>query len=416
MTWQTDIADAVIETQAGDRFVFEFRDLTAQRTDRTKTFQFRTDGDYVQKKSAGSMRLPITLWFSGSLCHEMADSFETAAKDPRPMWFYHPLRKKRYRVQLLGYTRTDALATAAGEVKFDLDLHQTIELEKQLKPENVSKFIDTTINYVAQISAAQYGEAMSKKTPGELAKIKAALEQALAKMSAVTAAYDMATDYVAQAQAALLTAESLVSTIEADAAAFAEVAFGVFRSIQNSILYVTDKFDFYRQMVEDLGAGEGALEDPATFKLMNNAMLSEKCRTASATTADDYQTKTAVFDLSDEIFEQQADIVAQIEAFEAEDEISGVPRLEPDIETMAAMTSIVAAAAGRLTEIAYVARQRRTVTLDRDTDLYTLVYRIMGPKTPDELDTMIDEVIAANRIGGSELFWLKKGRVITYYI
>jgi hypothetical protein len=32
MTWRDDIADCVIETAAGDRFVFEFRDLRTRLT------------------------------------------------------------------------------------------------------------------------------------------------------------------------------------------------------------------------------------------------------------------------------------------------------------------------------------------------------------------------------------------------
>jgi len=40
MAWTDRVHDAVIETQAGDRFVFEFRDLEAKRDDNTNVFNF----------------------------------------------------------------------------------------------------------------------------------------------------------------------------------------------------------------------------------------------------------------------------------------------------------------------------------------------------------------------------------------
>lgn len=416
MTWRDDIADCVIETAAGDRFVFEFRDLRTKRTERTEQFAFRTDGDYVQRTSSGSQHISVTLWFSGPLCHASADAFELATRDPRPLRFFHPLRKKPYLMQLLSIERSDALATAAGEVQFELDLHETIELEKQVKPENVKRFIDNTITTVKLISADKYGQAISKKTPGEIAKIKAALNSVMEKMAVLVEAYDRVTSVVAQVQSVILTAQSMIETLETTASAFADVAFGALRTIQNSILYVTDKVDFYRELLSDLEHGEGALEDPATFKLLNNAVTAEWCATAAATTEDDYTTKSDVFALADEIQEFAAGVTAELDVIEQEDIEEQSESLEPDTQTPTLIADIVARTCGRLAEIAYRAKQERTYTLARDEEMYSLVYRLMGGDTPAALDTNIDRFIAANEIGGSELFEIKKGRVVKYYV
>jgi len=416
MTWRDDIADCVIETAAGDRFVFEFRDLHNKRSERTAKFAFRTDGDYIQKTSSGSQQIGVSLWFSGALCLEMADSFEAATKDQRPFRFFHPIKKKPYLMQMLSIDRYDALATAAGEVRFDLDLHETIELEKQVKPENVKRFIDTTINYVKLISADQYGEAISKKTPGEIAKIKAALNKTIAKMATVVEAYDRVTDTIAGVQSVILTAQSMIETLETSASAFADLAFGVLRTIQNSILYVTDKVDFYRQLASDIANAEGALEDPATFKLINNAITVEQARTASLATEDDYPTKTQIFALADEITVAAAAFTAQLDTIEAAAIEAQVEELEPDTQTPTLIADVVTRATGQLAVIAYRAKQERTYTMPRDEEMYSLVYRLMGGDNPADLDAKIDRFIAANEIGGTELFELKKGRVVKYYV
>ena len=68
MAWTDRVHDAVIETQAGDRFVFEFRDLESKRDDNTNVFHFSNRKDYVQKTAKGSEIFPHTLILSGPEC------------------------------------------------------------------------------------------------------------------------------------------------------------------------------------------------------------------------------------------------------------------------------------------------------------------------------------------------------------
>ena len=94
-------------------------------------------------------------------------------------------------------------------------------------------------------------------------------------------------------------------------------------------------------------------------------------------------TKSDVFALADEIQEFAAAVTAELDVIEQEDIEEQSESLEPDTQTPTLIADIVARTCGRLSEIAYRAKQERTYTMPRDEEMYSLVYRLMGGETPD---------------------------------
>ncbi len=407
MTWLERIKDGRLETADGNIYTFEFKEITAAREERTEKFSFRSDGDYISRNSSGSTSYPLKIWFSGRDCDLVADSFELATKDPRPLKFYHPIRKKYVLVQLLSIERTDDTLTAAGEIGFALQLHETIELDKVIKPESASRYVDETVSKVKILSSEKFGEEIAASSPSAIDKMKADIAKAQAALGEVTTAYDTVTDGVAEFQSVLLSCESLVETIEADAEAFANLAFGAVTTVNSIITFVTDRVDAIKNLIDTIGE----MESMPIKKIYWQAAVSAKAQCALSASSLDFKTRTEAFALLDSL---DADFQAMRDAIETA-ELSGELQI-PDMETMIGMQDIVATTFGAFAGIAYGAKQQRSITLEKNEAIYPLVYRLMGGNSMDDLDTLVDEFIAANELGGSELFELQHGKTYRYYL
>ena len=62
--------------------------------------------------------------------------------------------------------------------------------------------------------------------------------------------------------------------------------------------------------------------------------------------------------------------------------------------------------------ISFDARQERSVILEKDSNLIVLTHRFLGLASDENLQTFK----RINKIGLSETYRIKKGRLITYYI
>lgn len=427
MTWQDRLQDAVLETAAGDRFVFEFRDVGYSRTDKITEFTYpERQRDYIQKRSLGSLSFDWQITFSGSDCDEIAQAFEDATIDNRPMTLTYPLKSELIIVQLLSLNRLDALATAANEVSFSISMRETQELDTTIQPENLQLFIDNTVNSLILINSNIFPKVLEIKEPGILKKVKAGLQAAVAAVSSVTAIYDMATDAIAEFQSIITTAENLVQTIDATISTAGKVTAAV---VQGAINYpaktlnkVQDRLDYYADIIENLdlgGTGEGYDE---VKRLVNSIAIAGYCQasvspelestvdieSAFVSSSDVYATKKSIYDRADYAFEAMHDYFDFLDSIESS--------VEANADIVSNLSSIVNATVGRLSVLAFGAKQERTRTILINSDIYILAYKLLRISNTDQLDDEVRNLLNVNKIGDDEMFEVKKDRTIKYYI
>lgn len=409
MTWQERIQDAVIETAAGDRFVFEFLDLSSSRDERTTVYKFAgINGDYVQKRSSGSDVFPITLFFSGPDCDQVADTFEAATKDPRPLTFTHPLRARTFTVHLLNLQRVDALATSANEVAFSLTLHETIDLAKPLASENAPLFVDNTRNTLELLAADYYDKTVRIKLPDEITAIKNTLQEGIGLASFLLDGYNIAAPFLAEFESIKLTAESLVTTFETNISQLASVTQGLINFPSRALESLDDKFSFYTQLIDDYKTSIG---DPDNATLLLSSAITGYSQTTMQGDENYYVTKESVFDTVEQILEYNSDFVDILDGFEV-----SVADYEQDINIRTLLSNITNTAANNLNGIAFAAKQERFVTLDKNEDVYVFVYRLIGADDINDLDANVESFLEANNILDFEMFELKQNTTYKYYV
>jgi len=408
VSWQDRVEDAVIETAAGDRFVFEFRDIPTNRTELANPFKYpEINKDFVQRKSSGSNVFNITLWFSGDDADTTATTFEIATQDPRALTFTHPL-KGSFLVQLMSLQRVDALATSANEVAFSLSLHETIELTKPLASENAAIFIENKKIELEGVNAKKYQTALEELNSADVTKTQNEAFSIIEYVQESIKLYEMGTDQLAEWESMTLSALNLIDTIVANAEGFALVLQGIINFPQRALERFQDKLAFFLDFFDNT---EDLAETSHNNILINNSSRVGYAQASIQGNENDYVTKEAVFENVSKIIDLNATYYETIDVLEAED-----IDFEPSVEATTFLSDILVSAASNLNDIAFKAKQERIITLKKAEEVYSLVYRLIGANSLDDLDSQIELFIDVNNIKGTEIFELKPGRELKYYV
>lgn len=404
-TWQNRVQDAVIETAAGDRFVFEFRDIGYERTERTEVFQFSDREDYVQRNHSGSHTFDLELFFSGADCDLKADTFEANTRDTRPLKFTHPLQKKTYLVQLISLRRNDRLATRANEVSFTIRLHETIDLAERPEEANVTRYVDETVSELNLRNSDWAKNKISTKTPSALRQLASKINDIEKQVSKMAKAYEVISDFAADLESVILSFENLMETPLANMVGIIGVLQGIIEMPSKVFQNVRDRLAFYAEISGLLDALKDEA-DPVAVQAVQMATVAGAATAAVSGTEDTYITKDACFAQAEKIYSQ----IADIRAFAESDENNALSeqqfRLIDNLGTLAA---------ARLEQVAFGAKQTRIYRITKDCDIYPLAYRLLGGNTPDELDNYVNQLIDINQFGRG-LFEIKAGTEVKYYL
>lgn len=404
-SWQNRVQDAVIETAAGDRFVFEFRDIGYDRTERTEVFQFSDREDYVQRNHSGSHTFDLELFFSGADCDVKADTFEANTRDTRPLKFTHPLQKKTYLVQLISLRRNDRLATRANEVSFTIKLHETIDLAERPEEANVTRYVDETISELNLRNSDWAKNKISTKTPSALRQLAGQINEIEKKVAKTAKAYEVVADFAADLESVILSFENLMETPLANMVGIIGVLQGIIEMPSKVFQNVRDRLAFYAEISGLLDALKDEA-DPVAVQAVQMATVAGAATAAVAGTEDTYVTKDACFAQAEKIYSQIADIRAFAESDEENALSEQQFRLIDNLGTLAA---------ARLEQVAFGAKQTRIYRVLKDCDIYPLAYRLLGGNTPDELDNYVNQLIDINQFGRG-LFEIKAGTEVKYYL
>lgn len=406
-SWQNRVQDAVIETAAGDRFVFEFRDIGYKRTERTEVFQFSDREDYVQRNHSGSHIFNLELFFSGADCDIKADTFEQNTRDTRPLKFTHPLQKKTYLVQLISLQRNDRLATRANEVSFTVKLHETIDLAERPEEANVRRYVDETVSELNLRNSDWAKNKISTKTPSALRQLASQINDIEKKVAKTAKAYEVISDFAADLESVILSFENLMETPLANMVAIIGVLQGIIEMPSKVFRNVRDRLAFYAEifgLIDSLKSDSST--DSVAIQALQLAAIAGNATAAVTGTEDTYVTKDACFTQAEKIYSQ----IADIRAFAESDENNALSeqqfRLIDNLGTLAA---------ARLEQVAFGAKQTRIYRVTKDCDIYPLAYRLLGGNTPDELDNYVNQLIDINQLG-TGLFEIKAGTEVKYYL
>ena len=401
MSYEDRLSNFTIETENGDLFVFEYRDLTLKRDEQTGQFNFQDDIPFVQKGYHGAERHNYEIYLSGVDYDIMAGEFWEATKAKTPLTLKYPTIEKAVNAQLMSIERIENLATGAGEAIFKVDILESSILKKAVEDTTRSAFIGQQYLVVQEANSSRYYQA-KPSTPSALQKAKNAVTAATKAVSKSLVAYDIATDTLADLKSIERTCNGLIDTLDTNAELFSQ-AFQGYIEIAVSSIEVLYKNAFVDLLISLLDVFNQDTDDN-TKLMLSTAITGGLVLASTATTSTAYGNKLAVFTRSETVFNYYDQVIAIADT------------LEIDSDLIIQLNDLINLTAAKLDTISFQAKQQRTVELKKTEEIYTLVYRLIPCASAAIFGTEIENFINVNKLGGKELFELESGRKLKYYL
>jgi len=356
----------------------------------------------VERKKPKSGKFPLTFWFQGDDNIEQAQEFEDSAKDNRYWTVTHPF----YGVikgQPLSLSRNDANYNVT---EISVDFWESIVFDY---PKSNLSIQDNTLvkrDSVMENSSLSYSSKNVQKSE-DIQKNKES--NALVSKSFETIQSDETNvDYQNSLAKAQKSADNLlknpnVAILDAQAL------------LSGPSFYDTDilpRVNAYKTAYNTLFRGFNSVADKLFFESQGATCLANLCNAAvNFNFETDYLIVADVDYVSSTILDLFSDYETLVdEASTSNYEIED--NYQPNAVVQSGLHDLVMFTIANLFELAFDAQQERIVYLPKDSNLILLTHKYMGLAS----DENIQRFREINGIKLKELFRIKKGRRIVYYI
>ena len=179
------------------------------------------------------------------------------------------------------------------------------------------------------------------------------------------------------------------------------------QSVQQRMSLMTAQYATLSSSISNLST----LQDKSLFESNAGSILSAMVVTAATPMDGDYNSKSDVININTTIYNTYNEYIFLINSITYEN--GGNPSgWIPDYEFQLQLSKLVNYTVSNLLVIALDAKQEMSLVLEEDSNVIILAHRFFGLLDDD---STIDQFIANNKIGLSQLMQVKKGTVVIYY-
>jgi len=369
----------------------------------TASFDFiDVEKSLVERKKPKSGKYPLTFWFQGDDNIEQAQEFEDSANDNRYWTVTHPFYGT-IKGQPLSMSRNDANYNIT---EITVDFWETIVFDY---PKSNLSIQDNTLvkrDSVMANSALSYSSNKVQKSE-DIQKNKQS--NALISKSFETIQSDSTNvDYQNALAKAQKSAENLlVNPNQAILDAQALLSGPSFYDVQ-----VLPRVNAYKTAFNTLFRGFDSVADKLFFESQGATCLASLC---SSAVVFDFETDYTIVSEVDyvsttilELYTTYLDLIdgATTSVYDIESPYS------PDAVVLSELHDLVMFTISSLFDLAFDAQQERIVYLPKDSNLVLLTHKYMGLASDENMQRFRE----INNIKLKELFRIKKGRQIKYYV
>ena len=411
MAWTDRLKEAAYTSPSGQRYTFEYENVSRSRDKKTTNFEFPdADGTFVQESGSTGRSYPIRCIFWGADCDLEANVFEDALFEAGTGKLEHPIYGTVNVVPTGTVTRRDDLKTAANQAIVEATFMSTIGLVYPSAQIDPASEVAASVEAFNQAMAAEFEEnidldsevaraSFKNKFNLVIAQVEAGLQNVADTTDAIAKEFEDIKDsinrsidvLVGQPLTLALQTQQLIQT-PARANALIVDKLDAYQNLANLIIFNTDGSVRLSSDTQDFYTGD---------------LFTSTYVTGSVTSAVNNTFETCAAAIGAAVF-----ILEQFETVNNwKDE--NLTELEL-IDTGAAYQKLqesVALVAGYLVEISFNLKQERRITLDRARTIVDLCAELYG-----EIDEQLDFFIESNDLSGSEILELPQGREVVYYV
>lgn len=418
MTWQDRLKEAAYTSPKGTRQTFQYTDVSSEVDKRTALFEFPgVDGGYVQDNGAGPRRFPMTCYFTGPDCDLQAKAFEELLLERGAGRLDHPLYGRKNVVPFGSITRRDDLVSGANQAIIDVVFWSTVGAVYPSLGLSPKHQLSLAIGLASSAKATGFSKAMNLATQARKANAKLTINQALRNVQGslrsvanVTSSIDREfRDLQRQINfgidvligTPLLLAQQMLNLINAPARALAGIR---------------DRLNGYADLLDRMigssssSPGDTSVLENLRIRLANDFHTADLCASGAVIGSltsvlnNTFTAKPQALEAAEAIIEQSDGLTAW------QDERFGDIEQIDTGEGYQALQEAVALGVGFLVEISFSLVPERAVILDRPRNIIELVAELYG-----SVDDRLDFFISTNKLTGSGILEIPRGRRIVYY-
>ena len=418
MTWEDRLAEAAYTSPSGTRQTFIYEDVSSEVDKRTATFAFPgVDGTYVQDNGQSERRFPMRCIFAGAECDAEAEAFESLLLERGEGKLEHPLYGKKNVVPYGTITRRDDLTTAANQTIIEVTFWSTVGAIYPSSGFSPKGALILSMSKSTEKLSHAFSKGMKLNTEARRAAAKLSVRDGLrniqASLQSVASVGDSVTREFRRLQSEinfgldvligqpLLLARQLMNLTTLPARALA--------GIRSRLQAYADLLD---RMVKSSASSPADLSViPALRVRLSNEFQLASLLASGAVTGSVSSVNENTFAAKPEAIAAAEAIIEQTEALTTwSDERYGDQAQIDEGEGYQALQETVAVAVGFLVEISFSLVPERVIVLDRPRNIVELAAEIYG-----EVDARLDFLISTNKLTGSGIIELPRGRRIVYY-
>jgi hypothetical protein len=404
MAWKERLENIKFTIKTGDGSVYYplWRDSVKSTKLNFAKYDFiNVKGSFIDRKESESGSFPLNFYFTGEDNLDQAKAFENSAKDKRLWTITHP-----FYGTLSGHpTNIERNDNSFGNTEINVLFWESIADDY---PEDSDSIPDEVEDRVVRLNSLGIQNYVSKAQPqtGDINDLKSSIEISAARFEPDKFSFN---DYRALKNKALgdlnlLIQETLVAISTAQLVLSEPANFE--RNIRNKIDSVKSAYDEVKSTINQENR-----QSKYYFESQAATLIANLAKSSVNPLLDDYILRSDIESVNSELFGLYNDYLATIDANQIpleniNDEYS------PDIDLQSSLIDLVTYTSQSLFVLSFDARQERSVILEKDSNLIVLTHRFLGLASDENLEIFK----RINKIGLSEIYRIKKGRLITYYI
>ena len=404
MAWKDNLENIKFTIKTGDGSVYYplWRDSVKSTKLNFAKYDFiNVRGSFIDRKESESGSFPLNFYFTGEDNLDQAKAFENSAKDKRLWNVTHP-----FYGTLSGHpTNIERNDNSFGNTEINVLFWESIADDY---PEDSDSIPDEVEDRVVRLNSLGIQNYVSKAQPqtGDINDLKSSIEISAARFEPDKFSFN---DYRALKNKALgdlnlLIQETLVAISTAQLVLSEPANFE--RNIRNKIDSVKSAYDEVKSTINQENR-----QSKYYFESQAATLIANLAKSSVNPLLDDYILRSDIESVNSELFGLYNDYLATIDANQIpleniNDEYS------PDIDLQSSLIDLVTYTSQSLFVLSFDARQERSVILEKDSNLIVLTHRFLGLASDENLEIFK----RINKIGLSEIYRIKKGRLITYYI
>lgn len=397
---------------------FAYEDVSSEVDKRTAAFTFPgVDGTYVQDNGQSERRYPLRCIFTGPDCDQAAEAFEGLLLERGQGRLEHPLYGKRNVVPFGTISRRDDLVTAANQSIIEVTFWSTVGAVYPSSGFNAKGQLVQSLSRSSESLSRTFSRAANLQTEARRAAAKLSVREALRNVQAAMQRVASVTDSVDREFRRLQSEINFgIDVLIGQPLLLARQILNLVTAPARALAGILSRLEGYADLLDRMtSSSTSSPADISVIPALRVRRSNEFQMAALVASAAVQGSVTAVnestFTAKPEALAAAEAILAQADALTAwSDERYGDLEQIDVGEGYQALQETVALAVGFLVEISFSLIPERAIVLDRPRSIIDLSAEIYG-SVDDRLDFLID----TNKLTGSDILELPRGRRIVYY-